>query len=83
MLQKTSSKFRILTNLIKHKFYYFRAVLYWVKILEDEPVFREDGIQTTTGEMKPVYVDSEDLKYILISLLSSSLFTTLLGQVVK
>jgi hypothetical protein len=59
-----------LTNLIKHKFYYFRAVLYWVKILEDEPVFREDGIQTTTGEMKPVYVDSEDLKYILISLLS-------------
>lgn len=58
----------------KHKFYYFRAVLYWVKILEDEPVFREDGIQTTTGEMKPVYVDSEELKYTLISLLSSSLF---------
>jgi len=58
----------------KHKFYYFRAVLYWVKILEDEPIFREDGVQTTTGEMKPVYVDSEDLKYTLISLLSSSLF---------
>lgn len=58
----------------KYKFYYFRAVLYWVKILEDEPVFREDGIQTTTGEMKPVYLDSEDLKYTIISLLSSSLF---------
>lgn len=42
--------------------------------MEDEPVFREDGIQTTTGEMKPVYVDSEELKYTLISLLSSSLF---------
>ncbi len=58
----------------KHKFYYFRAVLYWVKILENEPVFREDGVQTTTGEMKSVYVDSEELKYALISLLSSSLF---------
>jgi hypothetical protein len=58
----------------KHKFFYFRAVLYWVKILEDEPVFREDGVQTTTGEMKSVYVDSEELKYTLISLLSSSLF---------
>jgi hypothetical protein len=58
----------------KHKFFYFRAVLYWVKILEDAPVFLEDGVQTTTGEMKTVYVDSEELKYTLISLLSSSLF---------
>lgn len=58
----------------KHKFFYFRAVLYWVKILENEPVFREGGVQTTTGEMKSVYVDSEELKYTLISLLSSSLF---------
>ena len=55
-----------------HKFYYFRAVLYWVKILETEPTFREDGKQTTTGEMKPVYVQSDDLKYILISVLSST-----------
>jgi hypothetical protein len=57
-----------------HKFYYFRAVLYWLKILESEPTFREDGIQTTTGEMKPVYVHSEDLKYILISVLSSTAY---------
>ena len=58
----------------KYKFFYFRAVLYWVKILEDEPIFRENGIQTTTGEMKPVYVESSEMKYTLISLLSSSLF---------
>ena len=57
-----------------HKFYYFRAVLYWVKILVTEPVFREDGVQTTTGEMKPVYIDNEEIKYMIISLLSSSLF---------
>jgi hypothetical protein len=77
-LKKKSGNKRVIdffrSQATKHKFYYFRAVLYWVKILEDEPVFREDGVQTTTGEMKPVYVDSEDLKYTLISVLSSSLF---------
>jgi tRNA1(Val) A37 N6-methylase TrmN6 len=57
-----------------HRFFYFRAVLYWVKILDTEPIFREDGVQTTTGEMKPVYVDNEELKYTMMSLLSSSLF---------
>jgi hypothetical protein len=77
-LKKKSGNKRVIdffrSQATKHKFYYFRAVLYWVKILEDEPVFREDGVQTTTGEMKPVYVDSEDLKYTLISVISSSLF---------
>jgi tRNA1(Val) A37 N6-methylase TrmN6 len=55
-------------------FYYFRAVLYWVKILDQEPIFREDGRQTVTGEMKPVYVQNEEEKYILIALLSSTLY---------
>jgi hypothetical protein len=63
-----------LNQTTKHKFYYFRAVLYWVKILEKEPTFREDGVQTTTGEMKPVFVESEETKYILICLLSSSTY---------
>jgi hypothetical protein len=58
----------------RYKFFYFRAVQYWVKILDKEPVFLEDGNQTTTGEMKPVYVESENVKYALISLISSSLY---------
>lgn len=57
-----------------HFFYYFRAVLYWVKILDREPVFRENGKQTVTGEMKPVYLSKEEEKYILVAVLSSSLY---------
>lgn len=57
-----------------HFFYYFRAVLYWVKILDKEPVFRENGKQTVTGEMKPVYLSKEEEKYILVAVLSSSLY---------
>jgi hypothetical protein len=58
----------------QYYFYYFRAVQYWVKILEEEPIYLDNGIQTTTGEMKPIYVKNDEVKYILISLLSSSLF---------
>ena len=55
-------------------FFYFRAVLYWVKILTKEPVFKEDGTQTTTGEMKQINVENGELKYVLIAMLSSSLY---------
>jgi hypothetical protein len=58
----------------KHNFFYFRAVLYWVKILEKEPIYLEDGNQITTSEMKSVYLENEELKFTLISLISSSLF---------
>lgn len=57
-----------------NKFYYFRAVQYWVKILDQEPVYLDNGVQTVTGEMKPVYTETEDIKYILISILSSTLY---------
>ncbi|MBX7107584.1 MAG: Eco57I restriction-modification methylase domain-containing protein [Chitinophagales bacterium] len=71
---KSTIKNYFLNQPNSHKFFYFRAVLYWVKILEKAPIFREDGKQTTTGEMKPVYVESDDLKYILVSLLSSTAY---------
>jgi hypothetical protein len=58
----------------RHRLYYFRAVQYWVKILDNEPKYLDNGIQTTTGEMKPLFVESESYKFTLISLLSSSLF---------
>jgi len=54
--------------------YYFRAVLYWVKILDKTPVFKEDGKNKVTGEMKVMYFEDESQKYSFISLLSSSLY---------
>ncbi|MBR9832850.1 hypothetical protein GYB57_11940 [bacterium] len=54
--------------------YYFRAVLYWVKIIDRIPVFKEDGKNKVTGEMKTMYFDNESQKYSFISLLSSSLY---------
>lgn len=58
----------------RHKFLYFRAVQYWVKILDTEPIYLDNGVQTTTGEMKPVFIENEELKFILISILSSSTY---------
>ncbi len=71
------------SNLLKNQFcyyetewyfYYFRAVQYWVKILEKEPFFLENGELQSTGEMKKIYSQNELDKYIDISILSSSLF---------
>lgn len=63
-----------LNSFTNYKFYYFRAVQYWVKILDTEPIYLDNGKQTVTGEMKPVNVENEDLMYILISILSSSIY---------
>lgn len=57
-----------------HKFYYFRAVQYWIKILEKAPHYLDNGVQIETGEMKPVYCHERNNKYALISLFSSSLY---------
>ena len=60
----------------KHVIYYFRAVLYWIKVLDKEPIFKEDGENVVTGEMKPIFSKDAEARYILASLLSSSLFFT-------
>ena len=54
--------------------YYFRAVQYWFKVLDRIPVFREDGLDRQTGEMKPMYFASERNRNMAIALLSSNLF---------
>lgn len=59
------------TNLV---LYYFRAVQYWFKVLNKIPLFKEDGINKVTGEMKPIYFDSEKKRNVFASLLSSTLF---------
>ena len=57
-----------------YKLFYFRAVQYWFKILDREPVFEEDGVHKTTGEMKPLYFGSIEERNAVISILSSNLF---------
>lgn len=57
-----------------NKLFYFRAVQYWFKVLDREPIYEEDGVHKVTGEMKPIYADNEDVKNIIIAVLSSSLF---------
>ena len=54
--------------------YYFRAVLYWFKILDRKPILIEDGVETATGEMKPLYFTSLKQRDVFISLLSSSTY---------
>ena len=69
-------RYEMLLSMSEHKYYYFRAVQYWFKILDKEPVYLDNGVQCVTGEMKPIYVTSEYDKYIQIAILSSSLFFT-------
>jgi hypothetical protein len=54
--------------------FYFRAVQYWFKILNKEPIFEEDGVHKTTGEMKPIAFDTLSDRNVAISILSSSTF---------
>lgn len=56
--------------------YYFRAVLYWIKILDTIPIYYEDGKSVKTGEMKPLYFDNSEDRYTIISILASTLFFT-------
>jgi NADPH-dependent 7-cyano-7-deazaguanine reductase QueF-like protein len=57
-----------------HYLYYFRAVQYWFKILDREPIYLQDNKPCVTGEMKPIYVTSEQEKNLIISFLSSTTF---------
>lgn len=72
--ESSSIQKHFLNHNTNYYFYYFRAVLYWLKILESEPVYLEDGKQITTGEMKKVFVTDEFKKYSLIAFLSSTLY---------
>lgn len=58
----------------QYHLYYFRAVLYWFKVLIKEPIYNEDGVPKTTGEMKPIGFDSEADRDVIVAFLSSSLF---------
>ncbi len=57
-----------------HVAYYFRAVLYWFKVLDRVPIYDEDGEAKVTTEMKPIYFNNVSEKEVVIAFLSSNLF---------
>ncbi|TPL16766.1 SAM-dependent methyltransferase [Mesorhizobium sp. B2-4-10] len=59
----------------KHSLYYFRAVLYWFKVLVEPPIMEENGIQTPTGEMKELSFPDEVQRDAALAILASSLFS--------
>ncbi len=58
----------------RYSLYYFRAVLYWFKVLTKQPVFREDGLDKRTGEMKEIMFSDQKTRDIVVALLSSNLY---------
>jgi hypothetical protein len=57
-----------------HNLYYFRAVLYWFKVLIKPPVMLEDGVQTPTGEMKELSFAKKVDRDAALAIMASNLF---------
>ena len=57
-----------------HRLYYFRAVLYWFKVLTKPPVMHEDGVQTPTGEMKELLFPNKVDRDAALAIMASNLF---------
>jgi hypothetical protein len=66
---------QIESNRGRYPLYYFRAVLYWVKVLTKPPIFREDGEDVVTGEMKQVTFADSVTRDVVLTILSSNLFS--------
>ena len=69
---KLSNCFR--STVTDYRLFYFRAVQYWFKVLDKEPIYLDDGVQFVTGEMKPLYFNDAEQQSAVISILSSSIF---------
>ena len=77
MIKKADGKYiskMFLPVSTKYCAFYFRAVLYWFKVLDRIPIFSEDGHEKVTGEMKPIYFNNPEERNVVIAFLSSSLF---------
>jgi hypothetical protein len=59
----------------KHTLYYFRAVLYWFKVLTAPPIFDEDGVPSSTTEMKEVVFSKANHRDAVLAFLSSNLYS--------
>jgi hypothetical protein len=57
-----------------NRLYYFRGMLYWIKVLNSLPLQRENGVDQVSGQCKTVQIDPRVPAESIIALLSSSLF---------
>lgn len=57
-----------------YRLYYFRAVLYWFKVLVEPPIMKEDGVQTPTGEMKMLTFGTKKERDAALCVMASNLF---------
>lgn len=55
--------------------FYFRAVLYWFKVLRTPPVSEEDGVQINTSEMKELKFNSVAERDSALAYMASGLFS--------
>jgi hypothetical protein len=58
-----------------HELYYFRAVLYWFKVLTKPPTLEEDGENTTTSEMKLLRFSNAEDRDVAWCCMASNLFS--------
>lgn len=58
----------------KNSLFYFRGMLYWIKVLDKTPIHREDGVDLVSGQCKRLLIDEKIPSESIIGLLSSSLF---------
>jgi len=57
-----------------NKLFYFRGMLYWIKVLDHLPLHKEDGKNKISSQCKRVLVRSDVPAHCLIAVISSSLF---------
>jgi hypothetical protein len=57
-----------------NEMFYFRGMLYWIKVLDRLPIHKEDGIDMVSSQCKRVCVDSDVPSHCAIAIMSSSLF---------
>ena len=54
--------------------FYFRGMLYWIKVLDHMPIHKEDGKNKVSSQCKRVLVQNDMPAHAVISILSSSIF---------
>lgn len=79
ILNKISSQGSALSQLFagrneRNGLFYFRGMLYWIKVLDQLPVHKEDGKDKISSQCKHVLIDSSVPAHSVIAVMSSSLF---------
>ena len=75
---KSASKSKRLIDAVSsgsHELYYFRAVLYWFKVLTKPPTMEEDGETATTSEMKLLRFSNAEDRDVAWCCMASNLFS--------